>query len=49
MLLCFGKQELLAVDQVFHLFPSKFEMPIYMKVVSIEKLDNVHKGRFLSV
>jgi hypothetical protein len=49
MPLCFGKQDLLAVDHAFHLFRSKFEMPIYMKVVSIEKLDNVHKGRFLSV
>jgi hypothetical protein len=27
----------------------KFEMPIYMKVVSLNKLDNFHKGRFLSV
>jgi hypothetical protein len=24
-------------------------MPIYMKVVSLIKLDNFHKGRFLSV
>jgi hypothetical protein len=24
-------------------------MPIYMKVVSLNKLDNFHKGRFLSV
>jgi hypothetical protein len=31
------------------LFHSKFEMPIYMKVVSHNKLDNFHKGRFLSV
>jgi hypothetical protein len=27
-------------------FPSKFEMPIYMKVVSLDILDNFHKGRF---
>jgi hypothetical protein len=27
-------------------FLSKFEMPIYMKVVSLDKLDNFHKGRF---
>jgi hypothetical protein len=27
-------------------FHSKFEMPIYMKVVSLNKLDNFHKGRF---
>jgi hypothetical protein len=31
------------------LFHSKFEMPIYMKVVSLIKQDNFHKGRFLSV
>jgi hypothetical protein len=24
-------------------------MPIYMKVVSLDKLDNFHIGRFLSV
>jgi hypothetical protein len=24
-------------------------MPIYMKVVSLNKMDNFHKGRFLSV
>jgi hypothetical protein len=29
-------------------FHSKFEMPIYMKVVSLTKLDNFHKGGFLS-
>jgi hypothetical protein len=27
-------------------FHSKFEMPIYMKVVSLNKVDNFHKGRF---
>jgi hypothetical protein len=27
-------------------FYSKFEMPIYMKVVSLKKMDNFHKGRF---
>jgi hypothetical protein len=43
---CSGKQEVLAVDQVFANFPSKFEMPIYMKVVSLNKMDNFHKGRF---
>jgi hypothetical protein len=26
-------------------FHSKFEMPIYMKVVSLNKLDNFPKGR----
>jgi hypothetical protein len=30
-------------------FHSKFEMPIYMKVVSLNKMDNFHKGRFWSV
>jgi hypothetical protein len=30
-------------------FHSKFKIPIYMKVVSLNKLDNFHKGRFLSV
>jgi hypothetical protein len=44
-----SEQVVLSVDQVFHLFPSKFEMPIYMKVVSLNQLDNFHKGRFLSV
>jgi hypothetical protein len=29
------------------LFHSKFEMLINMKVVSLEKLDNFHIGRFL--
>jgi hypothetical protein len=27
-------------------FHSKFEVPIYMKVVSLGKLDNFHIGRF---
>jgi hypothetical protein len=27
-------------------FHSKFEMPFYMKVVSLDKLDNFHIGRF---
>jgi hypothetical protein len=49
MSLCVSEQEVLSVDQVFHLFTSKFEMPIYMKVVSLNKLDNFYKGRFLSV
>jgi hypothetical protein len=30
-------------------FHSTFEMPIYMKVMSLNKLDNFHKGRFWSV
>jgi hypothetical protein len=33
----------------FTFFLSKFGMPLYMKVVSLNKLDNFHKGRFLSV
>jgi hypothetical protein len=43
---CFGEQELLAVTMFFANFHSKFEMPIYMKVVSLDKLDNFHIGRF---
>jgi hypothetical protein len=27
-------------------FLPKFEMPIYMKVVSLNEMDNFHKGRF---
>jgi hypothetical protein len=46
MSLLFGKQGLLAVDRVFTNFLSKFEIPIYMKVVSLNKLDNFHKGIF---
>jgi hypothetical protein len=42
----FGEQEMLTVDRGFTNFYSKFEMPIYMKVVSLNKLDNFHKGRF---
>jgi hypothetical protein len=49
MSLCFGEQEMLTVDHVFTNFHSKFEMPIYKKVVSFNKLDNFHEGRFLSV
>jgi hypothetical protein len=37
------------LTKFFTFFPSKFEMPIYMKVVSLNKQDNFHKGRFLSV
>jgi hypothetical protein len=37
------------LGKFFILFHSKFEMPIYMKVVSLNKLDTFHKGRFLSV
>jgi hypothetical protein len=32
--------------EFFTNFHSKFEMPIYMKVVSLNKMDNFHKGRF---
>jgi hypothetical protein len=46
MSLCFGEQEMLTVDQVFHPFPLKFEMSFNMKVVSLEKLNNFHIGRF---
>jgi hypothetical protein len=37
------------LTKFFIFFHSKFEMPSYMKVVSLDKLDNFHKGRFLSV
>jgi hypothetical protein len=30
----------------FTFFHSKFEMPIYMKVVFLDKLDNFYIGRF---
>jgi hypothetical protein len=46
---CPDEQEMPVVDQVFTNFLSKFEMPIYMKVVSLDKLDNFHIDRFLSV
>jgi hypothetical protein len=46
---CAHEQEVLTLEQVFHAFHSKFEMPIYMKVVSLNKLDNFPKGRILSV
>jgi hypothetical protein len=38
-----------AVDQVFHPFRSKFEMPSNMKVVFLEKLDNFYIARMWSV
>jgi hypothetical protein len=34
------------LTKFFTLFLSQFEMPIYMKVVSLDKLDNFHIGRF---
>jgi hypothetical protein len=34
------------LTKFFTLFRSKLEMPIYMKVVSLNKMDNLHKGRF---
>jgi hypothetical protein len=34
------------LTKFFTNFHSKLEMPIYMKVVSLNKLDNFHKGRF---
>jgi hypothetical protein len=34
------------LTKFFTNFHSKFEMPFYMKVVSLNKLDNFHKGRF---
>jgi hypothetical protein len=46
---CVHEQEMLTLEQVFMPFLSKSKMPIYMKVVSLNKMDNFHKGRFLSV
>jgi hypothetical protein len=46
---CFGKQWKLPCNGFFKFFPSKFEMPIYMKVVSLNKIYNFPKGRILSV
>jgi hypothetical protein len=43
---CLSEQELLSVDHVFTNFLSNFEIPIYMKVVFVDKLDNFHVGRF---
>jgi hypothetical protein len=37
------------LTKFFTFFHSKFEMPLYMKVVSLNKLENFYKGRFLSV
>jgi hypothetical protein len=34
------------LTKFFVLFHSKFEMLIYTKVVSLDKLDNFHIGRF---
>jgi hypothetical protein len=44
-----SEQGLLSVDHVFIILHPKFEMPIYMKVVSVDELDNFHIGRFWSV
>jgi hypothetical protein len=49
MPLKFSEQEVLSFGKVFIFFHSKFKMPIYMKVVSLNKLYNSHKHRFLSV
>jgi hypothetical protein len=34
------------LTKFFTLFCSKLEMPVYMKVVFLNKMDNFHKGRF---
>jgi hypothetical protein len=46
---CFGQQCFLPCKGLFKFFLSKFEMPIYMKVVSLNKIYNFPKGRILSV
>jgi hypothetical protein len=43
---CSEKQEHLSCKGFFTIFHPKFEMPLYMKVVSLNKTDNFHKGRF---
>jgi hypothetical protein len=40
------KRRYCQLSKFFTFFPSKFEMSIYMKVVSLNKLNNFHKGRF---
>jgi hypothetical protein len=40
------EQELLAVDQLFHPFHSKFGWSFTMKVVSLGNLDKFDIGRF---
>jgi hypothetical protein len=49
MSVCFDQQCFLPCKGFFKIFPSKFEMPIYMKVVSLIKTYNFPKGRILSV
>jgi hypothetical protein len=46
---CLGKQWILPCNSFSKPFPSKFEMPIYMKVVALIKMDNFHKCGILSV
>jgi hypothetical protein len=46
---CFAQQCFLPCKGFFKIFLSKFEMPIYMKVVSLNKTYNFPKGRILSV
>jgi hypothetical protein len=43
-----NEQEVLSVDQVFHLFPLKISNA-NLHEVSLNKLNNFHKGRLLSV
>jgi hypothetical protein len=46
---CVWEQWILPSKGVFTIFPSKFEMPLYMKVVSLNKTYNFPEGRILSV
>jgi hypothetical protein len=46
MLACSGNRRYCQSIKFFTNFYSIFEMPIYMKVVSLNKMDNFHKGRF---
>jgi hypothetical protein len=43
------EQKVLSVDQVFHLFPLKIWDATLHESCVLNKLDNFHKGRFLSV
>jgi hypothetical protein len=43
---CPGNRRYCQSIKFFTNFHPKFEMSIYMKVVSLNKMDNFHKGRF---
>jgi hypothetical protein len=43
---CVSEEELLTVDQNFHPLPLKIGNAILLKVVSLDKPENFHIGRF---